>query len=375
MKGSVAFLQALVQSFVKAGRQVLWEPSNGPEAKAAGALLPGTPLFLVAGSVSFDLRAETGAGSNTASQTLAAKEPTPDRPRIAARPRPVARPRAATAKKARPTATASRTSGPSRAGADSKTASAGTDSAGPSGPGGAKRALRRPAKYKPEQVAARIIQQTTRTLYGQESAVTRRTGARHLTSTGSWAFEMATAFQRRRDFPTCMAWTDAAIMLFHAALKFRLNHAPALINLGAALSLRAQLLRKAGDVQRSVILLGRALSAVEMGLAEKPLSKAGLLNAAKFSLLLAQWSHRQDLIWRARRHLIRAWKAGFHDAEIAFTLGVVDANLANMDQAARWFERALKANPRMKAAKIYLDRLRGRPAGRPGKGHKPGRRR
>ncbi len=296
MVGSVSFVGALIHRFEAQGRQVLWEPVTGPETRAVGNLNPGTPLFFA--------------------------DRSPMLGRFAVR---------SSRRGERADATAHASSPGVPADDNDRNLS--------------------------EHLAAQIIQATSRILYGQESAVTRRTGARHLTAAGRWAYRMATRSRSKGKLRSCLNWTDAAIMLFHAALKFRLSHAPALVNLGAALALRATLLR-ASDSQRALLLMERALAAVQMGLEQEPLSRSGLLNAAKFALTLGQWTSREDYFHRARKLLQRAWSAGYHDAKVAFTMGVVEANLSHMRQAGQWFERALRADPKMKAARIYLDRVR-----------------
>ncbi len=199
-----------------------------------------------------------------------------------------------------------------------------------------------------------VVQRTFEILQRQGGPSTRQVGARHLTAVARWAYGHGL---RAKDSKERLAWADAAIMACHSALKFRLNHSPALVNLGAALALRAQVL-VGREKERAVLLMGRALSAVLQGLALRPVSRAALLNAARFSVTLYQWTGDRRHLGRARSWLARARTLGYRDAEVAFNLGLVEANLGHYRRAARWFAEAVEKNPTDTAARLYLDRVR-----------------
>ena len=198
-----------------------------------------------------------------------------------------------------------------------------------------------------------IIERVAAILGGQPGLMSRRVAARHLTAVGRLAYRRALVDRTRMD-----AWLANAVMLYHAALKRRLRHVPALVDMGAALALQADRLWAKGDRQRAKILLGRALSVTNMALEDEPLRGPALVNCARYEVRLARWLHDPSRLSRAVERLTLALKVGYNGPTVTFLLGVISARRGHYRKAASWFERTLKAEPGNEAARTYLNKVR-----------------
>jgi len=201
--------------------------------------------------------------------------------------------------------------------------------------------------------AVPIIQRVAALLGGQPGLMSRRVAARHLTAVGRLAYRRALV-----DRGHMGAWLANAVMLYHAALKRRLRHVPALVDMGAALALQADRLWASGDRQRAKIMMGRAVSATNTALEDEPLRGPALVNSARYEVRLAGWLHDPARLKRAVDRLNLAIRVGYDGPSTTFLLGVIFARRGQYHKAATWFERTLKADPGNKAAKAYLDKAR-----------------